>query len=149
MEATRVRQYRRATAEKALAEVVKRIKEANENDDFIYYVDMAIVFGSFLNSEKEMLGDIDIAIYYTLKHTDSDEYELIYSRGVAQGLSVNDPAFLFCAEEEISRYIKNRKNVISLHDGKAIEHAVKTRKNYFDYVREGTHRIIYERKKPS
>jgi len=59
--------FSRETAKKALENVKLKIKEANEREDFIYRIKKAVLFGSYINSDKEKVGDIDIAIYIDLK----------------------------------------------------------------------------------
>ena len=67
--------YTRETAKMTLENVIKRIKEANRNDEFIYKITKAVLFGSYINSNKEKVGDLDIAIYIELKDKSKPELE--------------------------------------------------------------------------
>jgi hypothetical protein len=58
--ATAARPLLRRTAEKQLAEFLKRVEEVRDNPWFLYKVAKAYVFGSYL-SDADTLGDIDIA----------------------------------------------------------------------------------------
>ena len=51
--------YSRTTAKKALDNVIIKIKEANERKDFIYKITKVVLFGSYINSTKEKIGDLD------------------------------------------------------------------------------------------
>ena len=60
--------YSRITAKRALENIIKKLEEVNYHDEFIYRVNKAVLFGSYINSNKDKLGDIDIAIYVELKN---------------------------------------------------------------------------------
>lgn len=49
------RLFNRETGRKALENVKQKIIEANERKDFIYYIKKAVLFGSYLNSNKEKI----------------------------------------------------------------------------------------------
>ena len=67
--------YSRETAKRALENVVQRIKEVNENKEFIYKITKAVLFGSYINSTKDKVGDLDIAVYVDLKDKSIPEVE--------------------------------------------------------------------------
>lgn len=54
---------RRATAERLVAEFLRRVEEVNEAPDLLFWVDEAVVFGSFV-TDSPTLGDVDVAVIY-------------------------------------------------------------------------------------
>jgi hypothetical protein len=46
---------KRATAERALAEFGQRIVQVNEDPGYLCFVKKAVVFGSFLSKQKELV----------------------------------------------------------------------------------------------
>jgi predicted nucleotidyltransferase len=63
----------RATAAKHLAELLRRIPVISGDPLHAFTVNAVIVFGSFL-SEKQKLGDIDVAVNLEVKQSTDDEY---------------------------------------------------------------------------
>jgi len=47
------KQFSRETAQRALENLKQKIKEANQREDFIYEIKKAVLFGSYINSNKE------------------------------------------------------------------------------------------------
>ena len=137
--------YSRITAQKALDNVKKRIKEANQRKDFIYKITKAVLFGSFINSSKEKVGDLDIAIYVELKDKTIPEIEQnqIRARKKCYGL----PTILefIYGKEEIFRFIKDRKKVLELHDGVMVDYESHKRKEPKSYIYFDKYEIIYEK----
>ena len=72
--------YSRKTAKMVLKNIKKRIQEVNQNDEFIYKVNKAVLFGSYINSTKEKIGDLDIALYVELKNKVISEEEQNFKR---------------------------------------------------------------------
>ena len=56
------RKMHRATAKRLLDRLIKDVQEYNEDMGHPYYVEAIHVFGSYVNSDKEMLSDLDIAL---------------------------------------------------------------------------------------
>lgn len=63
------RNIKRATAEKNLAEMVERMGTVNAEIEFLYEVQYAIVFGSFL-SEEPTINDVDVGVHLVTKYPD-------------------------------------------------------------------------------
>lgn len=137
--------YSRITAQKALDNVKKRIKEANQRKDFIYKITKAVLFGSFINSSKEKVGDLDIAIYVELKDKTIPEIEQnqIRAREKCYGL----PTILqfIYGKEEIFRFVKDRKKILELHDGVMVDYESQKRKEPKSYIYFDKYEIIYEK----
>lgn len=106
------RKMHRSTADRLLREVTDRIAEANGNEDYAYRITEAYVFGSYVNSDKDMLSDLDIAIRLEQKWpTQSAEY---YSKQCECPYS-DTFLWLIWPREEVLRYIRNRSGYISIH----------------------------------
>lgn len=135
--------FSRETARKALENVKLKIKEANEREDFIYRIKKAVLFGSYINSDKEKVGDIDIALYIDLKDKITPETDQNYKRSFESGKQMSYLERLFYGKEEVSKFIKDKKAVIELHDGYMIEERVKENRMP-DYVYTDKYEIIYQ-----
>jgi predicted nucleotidyltransferase len=115
--ATAARPLLRATAEKQLAEFLKRVEEVRDNPWFLYRVAKAYVFGSYL-SDADTLGDIDIAVELVPKEKDpeeqkSREWEKLVEV-MDQGKELNIVEQRFWSRLEVERHLKFRSR-ISLH----------------------------------
>lgn len=136
--------YLRKTVEEALNNVIKRIKEANENDEFIYKITKAVLFGSYINSTKDRVGDLDIAIYIELKDKTKDEFEQNFIRSKT---ALNYVPFVFrfiYGKEEIFKYIKDGKRVLQLHDGVKVDKDANEINEAINYIYLDKNKIIYE-----
>lgn len=56
------RSYNRKTAEQALINLLNKIKEANQKEEFIYIITKAVLFGSYINTDNEKIGNKDIVL---------------------------------------------------------------------------------------
>ena len=113
--------YTRETAKMTLENVIKRIKEANRNDEFIYKITKAVLFGSYINSNKEKVGDLDIAIYIELKDKSKPELEQNMERASTSNSYVPFILKFIYGKEEVFKYIKDKKHILQLHDGNKME----------------------------
>lgn len=139
------KQFKRETAQKALENLMRKIKEANEREDFIYKIDKAVLFGSYINSNKEKIGDIDIALYIDLKDKITPETEQNYRRSFESGKQMSYLERLFYGKEEISKFVKDRKAVIELHDGYLIDKRVEET-GLPNYIYTDKNEVIFELK---
>ena len=139
--------YKRSTADNALEIIKNRIVLANKQDSFVYYVDKAVLFGSYVNSDKQVLGDIDIALYLSPKRADIDETTLNKMRADEVNFSGNIVQQFIYGKEEVCKFVKNRKAIISLHDGKAAEIESKRHDEKVCYIYLHEYEVIYERLK--
>ncbi|MBR2787051.1 MAG: nucleotidyltransferase domain-containing protein [Clostridia bacterium] len=139
--------YSRTTAKKTLDNVIIKIKEANERKDFIYRITKVVLFGSYINSTKEKIGDLDLAIYVELKDKSIPEIEQnqIRAREKCYGL----PTILqfIYGKEEVFRFIKDRKRILELHDGIMVDYESKKRNEPTSYIYFDKYKIIYEEAK--
>ena len=135
--------YSRETAKRALENVVQKIKEANENNEFIYRITKAVLFGSYINSTKEKIGDLDIAIYVELKNKDIPEVEQNIARARTSYNCVPFILKFIYGKEEVFKYIKDKKKVLELHDGIKVDEDAK-RFNEPSYIYLDENKVIYE-----
>ncbi len=142
---TNRQQFKRETATKTLENVLQKIKEVNRNKDFIYTITKAVLFGSYINSNKEKIGDLDIAIYLKLKDETKSEPEQNYERYIKA--SSNYLPFIlqfYYGKEEVFRYIKNNKRIVQLHDAVEIEKESIRYNEPISYIYIDKYKIIYE-----
>lgn len=136
--------YSRETAKRALENVVQRIKEVNENKEFIYKITKAVLFGSYINSTKDKVGDLDIAVYVDLK----DKYIPEVEQNIARARnSYNYIPFILkfiYGKEEVFKYIKNKKRVLELHDGVKVDEDAKKYNEPISYIYFDKNKVIYE-----
>ena len=117
--------YSRKTAKMVLKNIKKRIQEVNQNDEFIYKVNKAVLFGSYINSTKEKIGDLDIALYVELKNKVISEEEQNFKRARNSNSYVPFILRFIYGKEEVFKYIKNRKQILELHDGNKVDEDAK------------------------
>ena len=136
--------YSRVTAQRALENVIQRIEKANNKKDFIYKITKAVLFGSYINSDKDKVGDLDIALYIELKDKSKDEIEQNFERART---SINYVPFLMrfiYGKEEVFRYIKDKKRVLQLHYGNKVDEDAKNCNEPISYIYIDKHKVIYE-----
>lgn len=107
----------RSTARKLLVSLVQRAQEINTNPDFVYSVSRIAVFGSYINTDKEKLGDLDIAVELVPRYEGDDlvrEMVEAFNQRGPQTYSIID-RYSF-ARYEIERYLRNRSKCLNLHD---------------------------------
>lgn len=136
--------YTRETAKMTLENVIKRIKEANRNDEFIYKITKAVLFGSYINSNKEKVGDLDIAIYIELKDKSKPELEQNMERARTSNGYIPFLLKFIYGKEEVFKYIKDKKHILQLHDGNKVDKDSKEHKEPFSYIYFDKYKIIYE-----
>lgn len=115
-----VKRMNKAKVDKIFNEFMKRVAEINEDENYIYRVSKLCLFGSYLNSEADDYGDIDIA--YELEHKISDDHSFSEARQrIIDNAKTYGKVFSSIVEEVcypsdlVLRYLKNRSPYISLH----------------------------------
>src|SRR5207244_9199864 len=68
--ATAGKPIHRRTADRLLSDFLSRVKQVNEDDHFLYKVTRVVVFGSYLDAQKETLNDLDLAVDLEFKEAD-------------------------------------------------------------------------------
>ena len=116
----KVREYKRDTVCKILIGFVERCEAANKGEagkvESYYTVKNASVFGSFVNSEKEKVHDLDINVEmgFSKKGEKMTEQELVdlACEYAPQRLGFIDK--LFWVRSSVLRYVKASSSIISL-----------------------------------
>lgn len=62
----------RATAIRLLDELLDRVRAANEGDEWLHWIDRVTLYGSLMQPDKDVVGDIDIAVELTDRFEDSE-----------------------------------------------------------------------------
>ncbi len=109
----------RKTADRKLEEFLKRIKQVEVDANFLFKVKRAFVFGSFL-SDKERIGDIDIAVELAPKEGNRKKFSETYRRKVdkaeVSGRTFKNFVDLYAwPENEVWLALKARSRGLSLH----------------------------------
>jgi len=110
---------RRSTAERLVSNLLQRVEKVNGDPNLLHWVDEVVVFGSFL-TESEMLGDIDLALAYTCRIDDVNDYNELRIARVKEA-EANGRTFktffdlLSWPAREIQLRLRNRSSSLSLH----------------------------------
>ncbi|MDR2789515.1 MAG: hypothetical protein LBB59_00830 [Campylobacteraceae bacterium] len=110
----------KAKADKIFNEFMKRVEEVNNSDYYLYRVKKLLLFGSYLISDNENFGDIDIACGLERKINDPEEYKKAAKKRIEEAEQKgkyfsNYMEAVFYPEKEALLKLKNRCQYISLH----------------------------------
>ncbi len=109
----------RQKADELLDDLIERAKGINANNDLVYFIETIKVFGSYL-SNKELLGDLDVAVKVTRKFhgvdfTNQNEKRIMVA-------SQNGKRFSSFIDQiswphtEVIQMLKTKKKGLSLHN---------------------------------
>jgi predicted transcriptional regulator/predicted nucleotidyltransferase len=107
-------------ADKIFKEFMQRVEEINNNSYYLCKIEKLLLFGSYLNSDKDDYGDIDIAFKLKRKIDNFDEYEKAREERIKE-MKRNGKYFSgfmdesFSPENEVMLKLKNKCQYISLH----------------------------------
>ena len=108
----------RKTATKKVEELLVRVKEVNNCDDFLFKVKQVAIFGSYL-SDKEKLGDIDVNIIMEEKFSKDiqkkkgeNQINKAYKEGKVFNSFIDQ---LFYPLNKTCKFIKCKSKALSLH----------------------------------
>jgi predicted nucleotidyltransferase len=125
----------RPVADRHVAALVDRARAMNESQEYLYWVESVAVFGSYLDSSVERLGDVDVAFQLSPRSEGEEFHERCRERSAKSGRNFSTYLdFLVWPQTEVLMRLKNRSRVISLHDAKTD-----------DVVRTAALRTIYHR----
>ena len=114
----------RSTADRLLKGLTERIAIYNDNPWKPYFVERAVVFGSFVNApEREMLSDLDIGFKLTGRYKGKIsrvafelEYDEILERCPSYRHRLEMPVAMWrLTYDDALRYLRNRSHYISFH----------------------------------
>ena len=117
---SRAKPITRKTAERALADVVTRIKEVNLEPGFLYSVEQAVVFGAYLTN-ADRFKNVDIGVELQPKIADEAVLE---ARVKANALKAEAEGHRFKSfadrrnwgKDHVRQFLKGRSRAVALHD---------------------------------
>lgn len=118
--ASAARPLHRSTADRKINEFLDRVRIINNDDYYLYCVTKVIVFGSYLSQEKR-INDIDLAVELHPKDPDIEKHIELEDNRLCE-LTMQGRHFsnivdkLFCARQEVLRFLKSRSRAIGLHE---------------------------------
>jgi predicted nucleotidyltransferase len=119
--ATAARPVTRATAERALAQFLDRVRRVDQEPYFLAKVTRLVLFGSMLKPEVQRLSDVDLAVELTPKEVDWERAQVL-NRQRAEELASRGHQFRsfleveHCWHRETFKFLKGRSCVIALAD---------------------------------
>lgn len=126
----------RQKADGLLNDLIERVKQVNATKELVYYVERIKVFGSYL-SDKELLGDIDVALKLSKRFEGDTLIQQKQKRielAIKQGRNFRDWNEQFdWPHREVMLLLKTKKKGLSLHD-----------EDFDDVVKKTETRTVYE-----
>jgi len=119
--ATAAKPVTRATAERALAQLLDRVRRVDQDPYFLAKVTRLVLFGSMLKPEVQRLSDVDLAVELAPKEADY-EHAQVLNRQRAEELASRGHQFRsfleveHCWHRETFQFLKGRSRVIALAD---------------------------------
>jgi hypothetical protein len=110
----------RATAERHLEQVIERARSYNTDPNRLLTVKEIAVFGSYLDSTFDRLGDLDLAVTVVRRETDGDRYVdrvLHYARASGRSFGIFIEQLMW-PDRELRIILKNRSPAISITNEK-------------------------------
>ena len=109
----------RKTAERKLAELLKRVDEVNANPEFAYKVAKVAVFGSYVTGD-DTLGDLDLVVTLRPRHFSETAFqdhrkERVKLR-IMRGGSLTTFEQVWWPKREDMQYLKARSSFYSFHE---------------------------------
>ena len=114
--ATAAKPVSRSVAQRHLDQLISRAEAINESDQYLFWVDQLVLFGSFLDPAAEKVGDVDVAVGLTRREPDGDLFaQKSRRRAEDSGRAFNTLIDLLgWSERELWLALKNRSAVLSL-----------------------------------
>lgn len=109
----------RKAAERLVEKFLHRVRAVNADPNSLYWIRRVIAFGSFL-SDKEKLGDIDLAVTFERREADSDRFRkladerlrLVREQGRTFSTLVD---MLAWPEQEVRLHLKSKSRYLKIH----------------------------------
>lgn len=119
--ASATKPIRKSKAEQAFAQFMERVTQVNQNPYYLYKVVKVVLFGSYI-TDAETVSDVDVAIELSPKEADSERHWAL----VEQRIDERERPFsnyserFYWPEIEVTKFLKARSHVISLHSGEDV-----------------------------
>jgi hypothetical protein len=115
----------RDVAQAHLERFLQRVSLANHNPDFVYRVRRVFLFGSFLTTERERVGDLDLAVELEPCESDHDRQWALHQQRISAALRTgrhfsNYVEQVYWPKLEIMRFLRQRSRAVSLHSAEEI-----------------------------
>lgn len=108
----------RARAETLLGAFLRRVREARDDERWPHRPERVHLFGSFLTTDKPLVGDVDLVVVLAGRFLSSDEQAAAneaYTRGQERaGRRFGFVDRLYAAEEDLRRFLRGRSPGLSL-----------------------------------
>ena len=109
----------RKTADRLLAEMIKRVHKVNSDPHFLYKVTEVRIFGSYL-SGGQRLNDVDVAIQLIRKEADGETYMELGEKRVREATSKGRNFRSYFDEllwpmREVYLFLRNRSRALNIH----------------------------------
>jgi predicted nucleotidyltransferase len=119
--ATAGKPIKRETADRILGEFLSRVREVNENDHYLYKVTLVVVFGSYLDAQKETLNDLDLAVDLEFKEAGMSKRKELLNARIREAREEGRQFGTHLAQvswpiTEAKQFLKSRSTAISLHE---------------------------------
>lgn len=108
----------RKTAQRLLEELKGRASAINANPRLPQYVQQMAVFGSYVNSNKKQLGDLDVLVQISDKPGRTNDH-INFFNNHRQELKLRGTSFceqMFACYLYVRRQLQARSTALSLHD---------------------------------
>jgi len=115
----------RATAKRKLEEFLNRVALVNQSPDYAFRVNRAYVFGSFISTDNERIGDLDVTVELAPRESDQAKQHELEKACIARA-SADGRYFgtiieqIYWPHNAVYRYLKARSTAISLHEAQEI-----------------------------
>jgi predicted nucleotidyltransferase len=133
--ATAAKPLRRVTVDRLISELLDRVREVNQDDQWAYRVETVVIFGSALTS-KLRPSDVDVACSFRPRWRDARRQRLHEEqrRELRRSPFASTIQLLYWPQFEVVRFLKSRSRGLSIH-------------RFDEWVRQNTkYKVLYERR---
>ena len=111
---------KRATAEQKLEEFMQRVAEVKRDTHYLFKVERAVLFGSFLRDEP-MVKDLDIAVKLAPKEKRKDKHERLMNERAAEAVKSGKKFSSWqeqqrWGEQEVLNFLKSKARSVTLYE---------------------------------
>ena len=108
---------KRETADRMVPEFMERVAKVNSDDRYLFRFSRVVLFGSYVNSDRPKIGDIDIGFELEPKWSGETFQAICAAKSDFECPSGHDLVFrIFWPKEEALRAAKGGNRYISLHN---------------------------------
>ncbi|MBO5576873.1 MAG: hypothetical protein J5956_11325 [Ruminococcus sp.] len=152
--------YSRKSAAKAIEKLLKKAENINQSDEYLYYIDKMVLYGSFINApEKERVGDVDVAVFLKYKIPNASRGDELQANKERHALirgnkdnSLNYLAYEYKRHSfgvvEIIEFLKSNSHILSLRPvGAIVTQSIDGEEEHYlkNIVYHHENKVIYER----